>query len=228
MQSNDVLLTSQQQYWSELSTLSQLSRNEERELENRTRSGDEEAKAALIEGCLGYVSHLAWKYRFCLLHDDYLDLVGVGNLAVVERFDKALLVENPSAYIRGIARIAIQEHCRTYASLITGRRNEDLRHVESLDAPLAGNDLCLYDLIAAAEPEQRKEVKRTYRRKLHLAVKKLTEKQQYVIIRYLGWDGVAPESIAKIGERLSKHGSTVAYGHFTRAVKNLQQMLIEE
>lgn len=227
MQLNDVLLTSQQQYRSDVSSLPLLTKNEERDLETLARNGDEKAKAALIEGCLKYISFIAWKHLAYIHHDDYLDLVGVGNLAVVECFEKALTTDNPSAYLRGAAKIAVKSYCRRYGSLIARDQNQEIKWVDSLDAPLGNSDVCYYDFIAAAE--QKDEVKRTDHSTLRQAVAKLRKKQQYVITRYCGWDGDAPESIADIGERLSGcRNTTIAYNRFYMAVKNLQHMLVEQ
>jgi DNA-directed RNA polymerase sigma subunit (sigma70/sigma32) len=52
----DIVLTSVQQYLSEVAGLSVLSRCEEAELVRRARLGDGQAKEALLHSCLRYVA----------------------------------------------------------------------------------------------------------------------------------------------------------------------------
>ena len=90
-------MSSVEQYRSEVLRLPRLTRSEESELVCRARNGDTQAKEALIQSCLGYVASVAYRYVCYMQHDDYLDLVSVGNLAIVECFEKALTVDNPAA-----------------------------------------------------------------------------------------------------------------------------------
>lgn len=84
MQSDqEIVLTSLQQYRSEVLSLPRLSASEERDLEQRVRQGDREARKQLVEVGLRYVAGIAWRYLCYVPQDDYLELVSVGNTAVV-------------------------------------------------------------------------------------------------------------------------------------------------
>ena len=58
----------------------------------------------MVEACLWYVFRVAQKYAD-LPHDETLDFVGIGNLALVERVDRALGKPNPFAYLMKIGAL---------------------------------------------------------------------------------------------------------------------------
>jgi len=122
MAQQENILTSLQQYRSEVLRLPRLTASEERELEQLARLGDEQARQQLIESSLQYVASVAWRYVCYVRQDDYPDLVSVGNMAVVEGIAKALTATRPGAYLRGMARHAIRRYCLARSSLIAKQR----------------------------------------------------------------------------------------------------------
>ena len=76
-------LSSVEQYLSDIASLPVLSRDEEAELVRRACSGERQAKEALLQSCLRYVAFITSRYSCYLEHEEYLDLVSVGNLALV-------------------------------------------------------------------------------------------------------------------------------------------------
>ncbi len=117
METQDVP-TTKELYQREVRSLPRFTLAEEQELVRRARRGDADARTALIQSCLNYVGFMAaWHVRY-VFHDEYLDLVGIGNVAVVEHVDEALTRENPCAYLRGCAKFAIIYYCFNRASLI--------------------------------------------------------------------------------------------------------------
>src|SRR5579862_2699171 len=86
----DVLLTSEQQYTSEVMALHRLS--DEETIIERARNGDSAARQALIESCLPYILKVARRYTLLMPSpaDDFMELVCVGNLTIMNRFDYAL------------------------------------------------------------------------------------------------------------------------------------------
>jgi DNA-directed RNA polymerase sigma subunit (sigma70/sigma32) len=222
----DVVLTSVEQYLSELAGLPVLSRDEEAELVRRARLGDREAKESLLQGCLRYVASVTSRYACYLQYEEYLDLVSIGNLAVVERLDKALTVENPVAYLYGVAKLAIRSYCYTHSQLITQVRGRPMVWTDSLDAPLCNRKGCLADLLVA--PSQAPQKAQSEVAKLYAAINALTPKQQYVILRSYGLDGDAPESIASISRRLSPTNPkvTIARNRYNNAIMSLRRKLL--
>ena len=64
--------------------------------------------------------------------------------------------------------------------------------------------------------------------RLYQAISALTPKQRYVIIRYFGLDGDAPESIATISRRLSQANPkvTIARNRYNTAIRSLRRTLL--
>ena len=78
-------------------------------------------------------------------------MVSVGNLAIVERLDKALTVNDPLAYLYCVAKLAMRSYCYTHSQLITQVRGRPFVWVGSLEAPLCDHKGCLADLLVAPE-----------------------------------------------------------------------------
>ena len=232
MQSDqEVMLTSVEQYRSEVLRLPRLTQSQERDLVSRARAGDEQAKGALIESCLRYVASVAWRYARYLRHDDYLDLVGVGNVAIVECVGKALAVDNPVAYLRGVAKMAMKHYCFKHAGMITRGPYQDAVQVGSLDAPYGDSDVCYADVLPAPTPEPAKEQKQEQPNydALYQAINVLTEKQRHVIMRHFGLDGEAPQSLGTISQQLSANPKmTIARNRFNLAIRHLRCLLAEQ
>jgi len=225
--SQDIVLSSVEQYCSEVSRLPILTRSEERELVHRARSGDRQAKEALLQGCLRYVAFVASRYACYMEHDAYLDLVSVCNLAIVECLEKALTVDNPVAYLYGVAKLAIRSYCYTHSQLMTQVRGKPMVWVDSLDAPLGNRQGCLADCLVAPVQEVQKE--QSDFSGLYAAINALTPKQQYVILRYYGLDGDAPESIASISRRLEPCNPKpmLARNRYNIAIRSLRRKLLQ-
>ncbi len=223
----ELTLTSVEQYLSEIASLPVLSRGEEAELVRRARLGERQAKEELLQGCLRYVAAVTSRYSCYLQHEEYLDLVSVGNLAIVECLEKALTVDNPVAYLYGVAKLAIRSYCYTHSQLMTQARGKPFVWVDSLDAPFCDHQGCLADCLVAPEPVPMKEPSDFAR--LYAAINALTPKQQYVILRVFGLDGDAPESIASISRRLSPTNPkvTIARNRYNIAIRSLRRKLLQ-
>ena len=102
--------------------------------------------------------------------------MSIGNLAIVERLDKALTVDNPVAYLYGVAKLAIRAYCYTYSQLITQVRGRPMVWTDSLDAPLCDRKGCLADTLVA--PEQSPKQEQSDFARLYEAINALTPKQQ--------------------------------------------------
>ena len=159
-------------------------------------------------------------------HDEYLDLVSVGNLAIVECFEKALTVDNPVAYLLGVAKLAVKAYCCKHSGLITRQRGQSFVRVDSLDAPLENGQGCLADMLSV--PTQEPQQEPADFTKLYEAINAITPKQRYVILRHFGLDGDAPETIATISRRLSQSNPkvTIARNRYNTAIRSLRRKLL--
>ena len=223
----EIVLSSVEQYRSEILRLPRLTRSEESELVYRARNGDAQAKEALIQSCLGYVASVAYRYLCYMQHDQYLDLVSVGNLALVECFEKALTVEKPVAYLLGVAKLAVKAYCCKHSQLITHQRGQPYMWVDSLDAPLGNGQGCLAERLSAPTQEPQQEPADCD--SLNKAIGALTPKQRYVVLRHFGLDGDPPEPIAAISRRLSQVNpkQTIARNRYNRAISRLRRKLLQ-
>lgn len=223
------ILTSWQQYRSEVVAHQRLTHSEEQKLVERAQAGDELAKHEIVQACLWYVTHVAQKYAD-LPHDDLLDLVGIGNLALVEHIDRALGKPNPFAYLMKIGALEIKHYVGYRSYLIP--RNDDRYpaiHVQSLDAPLNEKGITRMDLLAKKEDKRELAVvETTISTELQQAIAQLTERQKYVVERAFGLDGYGPETLGDISRRLSANpAATLAGCHLQDALKRLRKALQE-
>jgi DNA-directed RNA polymerase specialized sigma24 family protein len=163
---------------------------------------------------------VAYRYVCYMQHDDYLDLVSVGNLALVECFEKALTVENPVAYLLGVAKLAVKAYCCKHSQLITHQRGQPFVWVDSPDAPRGNGQGCLAERLSA--PTQESEQEPADFSTLYQAISALTPKQRYVVLRHYGLDGDTPEAIAAISKRLSPVNpkQTIARNRYNRAISS--------
>jgi DNA-directed RNA polymerase sigma subunit (sigma70/sigma32) len=222
-----VVLSSVEQYRSEVLRLPRLTRSEESELVYRARQGDKQAKDELVHSCLRYVCVVASRYVCYVQHEEYLDLVSIGNLAVVECLEKALSVANPVAYLYGVARLAIKSYCYTHSQLITQQRGKPFVWVDSLEAPIGTSQGCLADRLIAPALEPQKQPADFA--SLYEAISALTPKQRYVVLRSFGLDGDAPEPIAAINQRLAttNPNGMLARNRYNLAIRSLRRKLLQ-
>ncbi len=201
------ILTSEELYQSEVGCLQRLTKEEEQEIVRRAREGDEEARTILMKSCLNYVGSIAaWHARY-VRHDEYLDLVGIGNVAVVERFNEALKQENPGGYLRG---------CAKYAIIFARRRFS----ITSLDNPVYSNTLKKESVTSEGDPDYSW---------LYQALEQLPQHFQDVLIKHYGLYNRPVESLYEMSRRMSKSAKgSMAYLIEYRALKLLRKQLAKE
>lgn len=129
-------LASFEQYRSEVFSKQRCDEQDIDRIIQRAREGDHKACETLIELCLPFVVKLAWKFKRYLPHDDYGDIVGIGNLALVTCLDKALRASQPVAYLMRCAYYRVLEHVSCRASLISNPKTSKATPVSSIEAHL--------------------------------------------------------------------------------------------
>jgi len=200
------------------------------EVLQKARQGDQEARDLLVLSCVCFVFYRAWRYKEEIFSDDPMDLVSVGNLALLESLDKALYADNPIPYLISQAAYAIQHYVFHESPMI---RRDTYRNVVipvvSLDQELGDSDVTAGDLIGVLQEfdllseAEKEEMNALLYAPLYQAIDRLTEKQQYVVKRHFGLDG-APETLADIGRRLSTRPES-AWKRWKLAQKRLQKLL---
>src|SRR5712692_281986 len=102
------ILSNEERYHCDIDGIPCPTFEEEQGLIKRARAGDTDAREALVLSCLGYVKTVARKYAvICAAWGkkriEYLDLVQVGNLTLLECFDKAIVHPCPYGYLKRAA-----------------------------------------------------------------------------------------------------------------------------
>ncbi len=214
------VLTSEEHYRSLTRSLPRLSREEEAEIVQKARAGDKAAREQAITSCITYVEFIAKRYEPYLHHDDYLDLVSIGSLAVVENFSRALGKDNPSGWLRSRGKYAIIHYCFTRANLIVRPdHNSTPVYTTSLD-----EKPYTYDTLADKAPEVVRECPDyTY---LYEALERLPKAYQDVLIKHYGLYDTQPESLYALSRRTKESvKGSVAYLTEYRALRRLRKQL---
>ncbi len=128
------ILTSQEQYRKEVFSLPRLTQEQELALEERAKHGCIGAEHSLITACLPYVAAIAWRYVVYFSTDEYLDLVSVGNMALVRSVQRSLTKNRPLLYLHAVAKWEIIHYCYYHSKIIKRRHYRDkVPYVSSLE-----------------------------------------------------------------------------------------------
>src|SRR5260221_729557 len=131
-------------YSAELKRLPLLSRVEQQPLLTQARSGDQAAKDALVIHCLHWtVRRAARIYRqHHPRHLDLMDLVGVGNVEIMEKFERALEKPDPVKFLLASAAYEMQSHVGTNDSVIIKPRygREKMKRLDPVPATIVSLD----------------------------------------------------------------------------------------
>ncbi len=230
------VLTSSQQYRKDLGRRVALSEQQETALLDQAKQGSVQARDALISSCLHYVQFVAYKFadRY---NTEMMTLIGEGNLALIENFEKALESKKPMGYLRKCACGRMIRYALCYGrSLIrtpegtTGARPNPIP-VDSFDVPAFDEEGCetlLGRLLV--EPEMNGSSEEDYQ-PLYQATEALGTKQRDVIVRHYGMYDAAPQPPHEIAEELypdhpnKKAALTNVLTHKRVALQRMRQQL---
>jgi RNA polymerase sigma factor (sigma-70 family) len=178
---------------------------EQNALIEKARRGDKEARELLILSCLSFIFYRGWRYKDEIRHDDPMDLVSIGNLAMVEALDKALYADKPIKYLISQGAYAIAHYVYHDSPMIKRDKHRNVvTPVASLDAELGQTDLTYNDVLGMTHDlfSDEEEAQDEILAALHQALDRLTKKQRYVVTKHFGLDD-APTSLAEIGRMMS-------------------------
>ncbi len=222
------ILSNLEQYVSDVWQTKRLSREQEARIVEQARNGDQKAKHALIESCLGYVLRFAQIYQVYLEHDDVLDLVQIGNLAMTKGVDRALAIDNPGAYLHGIAKRAIRRYIRYHSSLISLTKRDlpgaDDPTVMSLDTLTKDHDGEETIPFAIPEHQTPQETDQERLHKVREALDTLTDKQREVIEMRHGFHNQGAFKLVDIASHVAIPVSTIEKRYY-QGMKRLRELL---
>lgn len=159
-----------------------VTREQEDALLERARTGERQAREAILDSLMDRITYLARhytrRYAWAAHRIEYDDLVSVGSLLVWEKMEHALRYECPMAYFLTALERAIARYCAQSCSLV---RDEPTVPIISLDCPLGGTEDTLYDVIAAPLAETSKQPQDYL--PLYQAIDALPEKERLAILQ---------------------------------------------
>ncbi len=190
-------------YSAELKRLPLLSRVEQHPLVTQARRGDQNAKDALVIHCLHWTVRKAARiYRqYHPRHLDLMDLVGVGNVEIMEKFDRALEKPDPVTFLLSSAAYEMQSHVGTNDSVIIKPRygREKMQRLDpvpativSLEAPSPEGEHPLVETLAAEQHVPQDAGRRRQKRTnaiLHQAVNELSPTLRRAVVELYGLFG---------------------------------------
>ncbi len=159
------------------------------------------------------------------------DLVSAANIALLERMDVALTMQNPYGYLQRVAQLTMIAAISGRNDLIKTHSEVESVAVQSLDVPLCEDGSTLADLLPIevrleSSPLMQARYAAQYA-VLHKAIEALPEKQRLVIEQHYGF-GYSPEPMNAISRSFSPHTPhpSTAYYYNRRALKALRRALL--
>ena len=222
------ILTNQQQYRRDLARYPRLSAEEQRLLEERAREGDAQARERIVFECMHFVQRVASLYtRTYMRSDDYLDLIQVGNLSLLEHVDKTFDTGKNTAYLCAIARREMRYELAYRSSIIMFPMNAAVPREQpkflSIEELREADDETWRRVDEMISQMERPEVTSTLYGPLQEALATLTPGTREVVVRHHGIDGIT-ETIIDISRDLQINANA-AYARYYKALQRLRARL---
>jgi RNA polymerase sigma factor (sigma-70 family) len=177
---------------------------------------------------------MARVYQVYVEHDDLLDIVGVGNLAITEKLDQALekATESVTHYLCGVARWSIMRHCLYHSRLIDIKDHRtplsefpQTTSLEALSENENGDDQS-YDppTLVQPVPTHPQETDEQRLKTVRQALAQLTATQREMVEMHYGFNTYGATKIADIAAHLAIPQETAQKRHY-RAIKRLRKWL---
>ena len=227
---NTPILTNREQYHSELAQLPRLSTEDQEAQETLARAGDKSAQERLIFEGMHFVERVANLYTATYLRpDDYLDLIQVGNLALIEHLDKTLSAGKGIGYLCVIARKSMRYYLLYRSRIIALPMNRALPQkfptIVSLESLTHEARIQVEELLTSLiEKSDQPDAFNALYGPLQQAMQELPENQREMITRRHGLDGAPTESLGDISKQLSISNAAGSYRYHT-GLKKLRASL---
>ena len=175
-----------------------LTEEEERDLFERMKHGDEKAREKLISHYLRLVAHIVKKYTNSLEADDLLSVGTIGLIKAIDSFD----------YNKKVKLSTYAARCVSNEILMLIRANKKHKNVVSLSSLTSNNDedkdLELQDVLASDDDEIFEQVEKNMmmQKIKRVIATKLTEREQNVVKLRYGIDCARSFTQKEVAEQL--------------------------
>lgn len=183
-----------------------LTAKEEKEMLQRYKNGDMQAKNTLVEHNLRLVAHIIKKYYSSFAEQDDLISIGtIGLIKAVNTFDES----------KGIKLATYASKCIENEVLMYFRSQkksaQDISINEPIDSDSEGNPLTLMDIISTEDTIAENIDERITVQKLYKFVEELeSEREKTIIIMRYGLYGTEPKTQRQIAQKLKISRSYVS------------------
>ncbi len=194
-------------YRYDLSFFPRLTDEEEAILVERIRKDDMQARDPLLSSLLSSVERRAWReyraYGWSNPRLEYLELVEVGNLSLVENFWESMAqsIAKPCAYLLGCAYTDMRFYRLSRSFLVKHPSGHRIFPLESLELFLAGADADIAEpeVGSVSSPENT-----ALSEALRKAIGKLCQSQRETLVAHFGLEETPEYSLAEVAERAKK------------------------
>ena len=176
-----------------------LSQKEEKECFLKIKEGDKFAEEKLVKHNLRLVAHITKKYKNSNIDQD--DLISIGSIGLMKAI-KTFSYEKGNSFSTYASRCIENEILMTFRSDKKNAPAVYLEDVISIDKD--GNNLSLYEILNDNAPpiDAQVENKILYKKVAEIIKKDLSEREQEILIKRFGLNGVQPKTQIEIAEEL--------------------------
>ena len=186
----------------------------EKEMLERMKNGDREARAMLIEHNLRLVAHIVKKYSAQCDSDDLVSIGTIGLIKAIDSFDLS-----KAARLSSYASRCIENEILMYFRSLR-KHALDVSLDETIDTDKDGNSLTLIDIIAdETDIAAQTAVKLSSERMLR-CLERLPRREKEIIVMRYGIDGEDPLTQRQIAAKLG-----ISRSYVSRIEKRAAQML---
>ena len=176
-----------------------LTSKEEKEYFFKMKQDDKEAEERLVKHNLRLVAHISKKYKNSNIELD--DLISIGSIGLMKAI-KTFSYEKGNSFSTYASRCIENEILMTFRSDKKNAQTVYLDDVISIDKD--GNNLSLYEILNDDAPaiDYQVENKILYNKVAKIIKNELSEREQEIIIKRFGLNGVVPKTQIEIAEEL--------------------------
>lgn len=223
------LLTNEQCYSFQVNQLSLLTEQQQADLWEQLRQGDRSGKEQLLLSFLRYIKCVAATlyetYRWSSTHLEYLEIVQVGHLALLEHVETAIEKPKPTGCLLTCVKFDMRDYCHRFQRAISTPEHETPLPLDSLDRPISSqmdHSRTLADCIPA--PGNLTPTMDVQFEGLYQSLALLNPTQREVIERHYGLHEHAPELLNAISRQKHQRESTIRHTK-RRALRKLRALL---